>query len=186
MKKKLVFFDIDETVFHTFAMIHVLKNGHIIKKLNNKEFNTYQLQEGESFDFSEFRDSTIFYKTSIPILNIMKLVRNYIKNNDKVIFLTAREDFNDKNIFLETFRKYNVDIDKSNVYVERTGNLKWIQKIADRKKETIKKYLSNQYSEVKMYDDDILNLLTFKEYLSKLNYNFNAIHVSGNGKMKKL
>ena len=95
LKTKLAFFDIDETVFHTFAQINVVKDGKLIKKLTNQEFNTYQLNDGELFDFTEFRDSKVFYDTSKPINNIIKLVKQYIDNNDRVIFLTAREDFKD-------------------------------------------------------------------------------------------
>ena len=96
LKAKISFFDIDETIFHTHALINVVKDGEIVKKLTNKEFNTYKLQDGEEFDFSEFRDSLVFYNTSKPINNVIKLVKRYIDNikgNDRVIFLTAPEDF---------------------------------------------------------------------------------------------
>ena len=186
MKTKLTFFDIDETVFHTFAKINVLKDGKLIKKLNNQEFNTYKLKDDESFDFTEFRDSKVFYDTSKPINNIIKLVKKYIKNDERVIFLTAREDFKDKQLFLETFRKYGINIDHPNVYVERSGNLKHIPNVSDRKKEIVKKYLSEKYYVVKMYDDDRKNLETFKNFLLELNYNVDAIQVIGNGRMKKI
>lgn len=186
MKTKLAFFDIDETLFHTFAKINVMKNSKIIKKLNNQEFNTYKLEDGESFDFTEFRNSKIFYDTSKPINHIINLVKKYIENNDRVIFLTAREDFEDKQIFLETFRKYGIQIDNPNVYVERSGNLKHIKSVSDRKKEVVKKYLSENYSTIKMYDDDRKNLETIKSFLSELNYNIDAIQIIGNGRMKKI
>ena len=186
LKTKLTFFDIDETVFHTFAKINVMKDGKVVKKLSNQEFNTYKLCDNEMFDFTEFRDSKVFYDTSKPINNIVNLVKKYIDKNHRVIFLTAREDFKDKHLFLETFRKYGINIDHPNVYVERSGNLKHISSVSDRKKEVVKKYLSEKYSVVKMYDDDRKNLETFKNFLSELNYNVDAIQIIGNGRMKKI
>ena len=190
LKTKISFFDIDETIFHTHALINVMKNEQIIKKLTNKEFNTYKLQDGESFDFSEFRDSSVFYNTSEPINNVIKLVKRYIDNikgNDRVIFLTAREDFKDKNKFLETFRKYGINIDHPNVYVERSGNLKFIEKVHQRKNFIVRKYLKTKlYTDVKMYDDSHNNLSNFMMlHKSFPKCNFNAIQVIGNGKLKK-
>lgn len=186
LKAKISFFDIDETIFHTHALINVVKDGEIVKKLTNKEFNTYKLQDGEEFDFSEFRDSLVFYNTSKPINNVIKLVKRYIDNikgNDRVIFLTAREDFKDKEKFLDTFRKYGINIDHPNVYVERSGNLKFIEKVHQRKNFIVRKYLKTKlYSDVKMYDDSHNNLYNFIMLQKSFpDCNFNAVQVIGNG-----
>lgn len=191
LKAKISFFDIDETIFHTHALINVVKDGEIVKKLTNKEFNTYKLQDGEEFDFSEFRDSLVFYNTSKPINNVIKLVKRYIDNikgNDRVIFLTAREDFKDKEKFLDTFRKYGINIDHPNVYVERSGNLKFIEKVHQRKNFIVRKYLKTKlYSDVKMYDDSHNNLYNFIMLQKSFSdCNFNAVQVIGNGKLKKI
>lgn len=191
LKAKISFFDIDETIFHTHALINVVKDGEIVKKLTNKEFNTYKLQDGEEFDFSEFRDSLVFYNTSKPINNVIKLVKRYIyniKGNDRVIFLTAREDFKDKEKFLDTFRKYGINIDHPNVYVERSGNLKFIEKVHQRKNFIVRKYLKTKlYSDVKMYDDSHNNLYNFIMLQKSFpDCNFNAVQVIGNGKLKKI
>ena len=58
----ITFIDIDETIFKTFATIKVLKHGQVIKKLTNQEFNTYELQDAESFDFGEFRNAEMQYQ----------------------------------------------------------------------------------------------------------------------------
>lgn len=191
LKAKISFFDIDETIFHTHALINVVKDGEIVKKLTNKEFNIYKLQDGEEFDFSEFRDSLVFYNTSKPINNVIKLVKRYIDNikgNDRVIFLTAREDFKDKEKFLDTFRKYGINIDHPNVYVERSGNLKFIEKVHQRKNFIVRKYLKTKlYSDVKMYDDSHNNLYNFIMLQKSFpDCNFNAVQVIGNGKLKKI
>ena len=40
--KGLTIFDIDETMFITKAKVKVVKDGKVIKKLDNQEFNTYK------------------------------------------------------------------------------------------------------------------------------------------------
>jgi FMN phosphatase YigB (HAD superfamily) len=51
---RILLFDVDDTLIHTTAQIGVLKNGKLLKKITNDEFNEYKLKPGESFDFSEF------------------------------------------------------------------------------------------------------------------------------------
>ena len=63
----LTIFDIDETLFKTTANILVKKDGRVARKLNNQEFNSYKLKDGEEFDFGEFGDAEHFLKTSEPI-----------------------------------------------------------------------------------------------------------------------
>jgi len=122
----ITFLDVDETIYRTFAMVYILKHGQIIKKLNNQEFNTYELQPDESFDYREYRSAELFNKTSIPILKTINRIKRMFKNidqrNSKMVFLTARSDFDSKETFLQTFRDHGIPID--NIYVERAGNLK--------------------------------------------------------------
>lgn len=171
------FIDIDETTFHTYANVNVKDlNGNVVKSLNNQEFNTHQLGDGESYDFSEFQDSKVFNKTSEPIEPIVNKIQNMINSikrnglHDKVIFLTARSDFNDKELFLKTFRANGIDVDDGSVYIERSGNLTNIQNVADRKRYVMLKYLqSGEYTRVRMIDDDINNLRVFKKLGREIN-----------------
>lgn len=171
------FIDIDETTFHTYANVKVLnRDGDIVRILDNQEFNTDVLKDGESYDFSEFQDSKVFYKTSQPIEPIVNKIQRMIdsiKRNgkvEKIIFLTARSDFNDKNLFLKTFRQNGIDVDISNVYVERSGNLRDIKSVADRKRYVMLKYLqSGDYTAVRMIDDDVHNLEVFRQLGIEIN-----------------
>ena len=65
--KGLTIFDIDETMFITKAKVHVVKNGKVIKKLDNQEFNAYKKKPGEDYDFGEFKNAEVFNRTSTPI-----------------------------------------------------------------------------------------------------------------------
>lgn len=170
------FIDIDETTFNTYAKIGVMKGGKRIKSLSNQEFNTYNLQDGESFNFDEFTDSELFNKTSKPIEEMVKKIKKLIEciklhgKPEKVIFLTARSDFDNKELFLKTFREHGIDVDIPNVYIERSGNLRNIKSVAERKRVTILKYLkTGEFSAVRMYDDDDKNLATFSELGKEIN-----------------
>ena len=141
--KGLTIFDIDETMFITRAKVHVVKNGKVIKKLDNQEFNTYKKKPGEDYDFGEFKNAEVFNRTSTPIARMINKVKVILKNatkaGSKVIIVTARPNFDNKKIFLDTFRKQGIDIDK--IYVERAGNL-GSGPAADNKRVIFKKYLN--------------------------------------------
>ena len=161
--KGLTIFDIDETMFITRAKVHVVKNGKVIKKLDNQEFNTYKKKPGEDYDFGEFKNAEVFNRTSTPIARMINKVKAILKNatraGSKVIIITARPNFDNKKIFLDTFRKQGIDIDK--IYIERAGNLGG-GPAADNKKVILKKYLDQKiYKRIRLFDDAISNLKMF-------------------------
>ena len=163
MNKGLTIFDIDETIFRTKAMINVIHDGFVVQKLTNQEFNNHELGPGESYDFCEFRSAEVFNATSQPINKIIAKIRAILHNSEKagskVILLTARADFDDKELFLETFREQGIDIDK--IYVERAGNL-GSNKPAENKEVIIRQYLhTGDYARVRLYDDADSNIDMF-------------------------
>lgn len=181
--KGLTIFDIDETMFITKAKVHVVKNGKVIKKLDNQEFNAYKKKPGEDYDFGEFKNAEVFNRTSTPIARMINKVKAILKNatraGSKVIIITARPNFDNKKIFLDTFRKQGIDIDK--IYIERAGNLGG-GPAADNKKVILKKYLDQKiYKRIRLFDDAMSNLkmflslqkdypdVSFKAFLAKEN-----------------
>jgi hypothetical protein len=186
---RLSIFDIDDTLFHTTAQIALVKDGKVIKKLSNQEFNTYSLKSGESFDFDEFRDAEKFNKESKPISRMMdraKAILSHSSKNplSKVIVVTARANFDNKEVFLNTFRKHRFNIDK--VRVERAGNINDISAAADKKFVIIHNYLkTGQFDRVSLFDDAISNLTKFlqlKQLFPKIK--FEAYFVSHDGSIK--
>ncbi len=156
---ELTAIDIDETVFKTFSKILVVNNGSVVRELDNQEFNAYKLLDGEEYDFRQFRSAELFNKTSIPIPQTVRRIKRMLgsieKSNlgSKIIFLTARADFDDKETFLDTFRKYGIKMDMPNVYVERSGNLDG-GTVPERKERILMKYLSTgKYRIVRLIDD---------------------------------
>ena len=187
----LTIFDIDDTLFHTTAKVMVMKNGKIIRKLSNSEYNFYNLKQGESFDYSEFKDSNIFYNESIPIKSMLNKARAIITNSSKnplskVIAITARANFDDKQKFLATFRKYGIDIDRFRV--ERAGNISDISSIAIKKAIITRSYLlTGNYSTVRLFDDSKENLREFLHLSSEFpEVKFEAYFVTPNGTVKKI
>jgi len=185
----LTVFDIDETLFQTQALIHIVKDGKTVRKLDNQEYNEYKLQPGESYDYGEFRNAKIFNDTSIPIwamINKAKaIIQNAVNAGSKVIIVTARANFDDKETFLNTFRRYGIDID--NVYVERAGNLN-LGSSAKNKRFIFHKYLrSGKFERVRFFDDAMSNITMFKALQKQYpNVAFESYHVKHDGSIKKV
>ena len=188
-KIDLSIFDIDETLFHTKAKVQVLKDGKINKILDNQQFNSYKLKNGESFDYGQFKSAKIFKETSTPIAKVIKRAKRIIhfatRKGSKVIIVTARQDMDDKKLFKEAFKAQGIDIGR--VYVERAGNIG--KKTASANKVVIfKKYLDTaRYARIRLFDDDKNNLKAFlslkREYP---NVEFTGYQVFRSGNIKKL
>jgi hypothetical protein len=172
----ITFIDIDETVFRTFAMVLVKdrETGKVVRELDNQEFNSYELKDNEEYDFQQFRNADIFRKTSVPIPQTINRIKKMLKSihekslNSKIVFLTARSDFDNKNEFLKTFEEHGIKMDRPQVYVERTGNMK-TGTIPERKKQVMMKYIkSGEYRRVRLIDDHKPNLMAIKEIEQEL------------------
>ncbi len=190
-KGSLTVFDIDDTLFHTTAQIAVIKDGVVLKKLTNQEYNTYTLKAGEKFDYSEFHDADKFYKESKPIGRMLAKAKAILTNSlrnplSKVIIVTARSNFDNKEKFLQTFRKYGFDIDK--VRVERAGNIGDIEIPAIKKYIIINNYIQDGvYGKVRLFDDSMANLkvlLKLKEKLPQIE--FEAWFANSDGSVKRI
>lgn len=178
----LTIFDIDDTLFHTTAKIRVLKDGLVVRELTNQEFNNYTLQPGESFDFGEFKSAEKFNKESKPIRPMIAKLKSILnRTRGKVIMLTARADFDNKHTFLNTFRKYGIDMDR--IHVHRAGNLPGPESPAEKKAVFVRSYLnSGQYNRVRLYDDSMKNLIVFKNLKKEYpTVDFRAYYVGPEG-----
>ena len=159
----LTMFDIDDTLFTTNNKVHVVKDGQVIKKLNAAEFNMYQKGPGEKYDYTEFRDAARFQKQAKPIRPLLAKLKAMAKNikqkaGSQIILLTARTNFDDKNTFLNTFRKFGIPID--DIRVERAGKLNARSDVA--KKIIVNDYLKKgMFNRVRLYDDHKQNLVSF-------------------------
>lgn len=185
----LTIFDIDETLFHTKAKVKVVKGGKVVRELDNQEFNTYERKPGEEYDFGEFKSAKVFNQTSVPVVRMVEKAKAIVKakNNphSRAIICTARADFDDRDLFLKTFRDHGIPIDE--MHVERAGNL-GIDSSAEAKKVIFRKYLNTKnYVKTRLYDDAMSNLKAFldlqKEYP---NIQFEAWFVRPDGTIKRI
>lgn len=185
----LTIFDIDETLFHTKAKVAVVKDGKVVRMLDNQEFNTYKRKPGEEYDFREFKSAEVFRKTSTPIVRMVEKAKAIVKAksnpHSRAIIVTARADFDDKEMFLQTFRDHGIPIDQ--MHVERSGNL-GIESPAEAKKVVFRKYLNTKnYIKTRLYDDAMSNLKAFLELRAEYpNVEFEAWFVSPNGSVKRI
>lgn len=167
-KPSLSIFDIDDTLFRTTTKVHIVKNGKRIKSLSPAQFNFYMKKPGEDYDFSDFRSSEHFAKTAKPIKNVFNLAKKLVTRSkgsgSKVIALTARSDMDDRDMFLNAFRKFGFPIDS--IHVERAGNLPLPGSQA--KKVIVRRYLSSgRFRHTQMFDDHPANLTSFLELRSE-------------------
>lgn len=181
-KHTLHVFDIDDTLLHTSAKIHVKDNtGQVVKTLTNQEFNDHHLPSGHSYDFGEFRNAVKFRQESKPIHTMINRVKSLTKKpGHHIIFNTARANFDDKNTFLRTFKDQGIPMDK--IHVIRAGNMSMEGPPAEKKAVVIHGYIKkHQYQHVHMYDDSKTNLKAFLQLKNKHpDVGFHAHHVEGN------
>ena len=161
--KGLTIFDIDRTLFHSNAKVGVDKDGEVIKVLNDTEYNTYILQDGEKYDYSQFRSSKVFEATAKPIASMLAkaqaISENAIAKGSKVIIVTARSDMDDKELFVSFFEKHGLDM--ANIYIERAGNI-GLPTAAENKTVVFRKYLdTGEFKRIRLFDDAIENLRAF-------------------------
>ena len=187
-KHALHIFDIDDTLLHTTAQIHVKdKNGKVVQTLTNQEFNDHKLPAGHSYDFGEFRSAEKFNKESKPIDPMIKKVKELAADSkNHIIFNTARANFDDENTFLNTFKKHGINM--RGIHVIRAGNLSAGSLPAEKKAIVIHGYVKKyKYPEVHMYDDSKTNL---KAFLNLQQHHpqsqFHAHLITGSGSATKI
>ena len=187
----LFIFDIDDTLFKTNARVFVKDpSGKVIDRLSNQDFNTHTLLPGQSYEFSEFENANMFDMTSRPIKAMLDKVKHLQKKiegtGSLITFITGRSDFDDKEKFLNVFRKRKIDIDK--IHVHRVGNDRGPETLAVKKAKVTTMYLATgKYKTAEMYDDSKENLEEFKSLQSSFpDVSFSAFQVFHNGTSKQL
>lgn len=157
---KILLFDVDDTLIKSDVKVHVIKNGEVVKKLSSTEYNSYKLQPGETFDYSEFEDEDILNNRSVFLKYWDTLQREY-KNGTHIGILTARSN---KDMFYRFFKSNGITIKNELVFAinDPKLNLKG-STIEERKAEVIKRLAKWGYRTMVFFDDNETNLKTAKK-----------------------
>ena len=166
--KKLIFVDIDETLFFTKAKILVKDktSNKVVKELTNQDFNTYKLADNEYFDFIQFKSADLFVQTSEPNKGMINTILELQKNpENEIVLLTARQDFDNKEKLLKFFKDFGINVGhyKNNeIHIVRVGNMSSSIPVSIKKRITIEKIMHKTgYHQIEFYDDNNENLEEF-------------------------
>lgn len=165
----LTIVDIDDCLFYTAAKVAVVddRSGQVIAKLNSAQYARYRLNEGERFDYKEFRESKIFAEFSSPVekmMNTSRVILELIRNKPRsqMILLTARSDFDDRDLFLDTFKRFQFDVSLTHVY--RAGNLSSKAPTYENKRQVLRSLIElhrangGEIDSIRFFDDGEKNL----------------------------
>jgi FMN phosphatase YigB (HAD superfamily) len=160
MKKAFVF-DFDDTLATTNARVIVIVKssrwgkGYIKRELTPAEFNTYQLENDEKFDFSQFRCSHLVEKGKPTAL--VQLAEDVYNEDHDVYILTARSS--DVADAIEKFLRLNNIKAKQIICV---GDNDDSSLIAENKRQALIKIMKS-YDKTYFYDDNEKNIELAKE-----------------------
>jgi len=181
----LTVFDVDETLFHTKAKVKLIGKDGNVRILTSEQFNDLKNHRGpdERLDLSEFTNAKLFYDTSKPVETMWRTAQDILEGighrpGSRVVVITAREDFDDFGMFVETFHKHGLDISEENFFT--VGG-------AENKKTKIRELLKDgNYTEARMFDDHHPNLADFLELSKEPGFDhilFEAIPVGKGGRI---
>ena len=163
-KRVLYAFDLDDTLFWQekdgAASITVRDGeGRLVSRVDTAQYHSYKLKPGEFFDYSELKDSAHFANTSKPIGRMIKKLRKVLEKH-RVEIITARADFNDKDLFVNTLHSHGIDTTR--IHVRRCGNYGHLPNSKMRKVHQFELLIDEwKYDEIHFYDDVQENLDAF-------------------------
>lgn len=155
---KIILFDLDDTIIHTTAEIMIMKDGNMVKRISNSEFNNYTLKDGETFDFGEFDDPNILANEKFTkYWNTLK--REYRKGTH-IGILTARSN---AAMIRRFFISRGIRIKDELIIAINDPSLGLTGSIQERKAEAIKILANGGYDLFIFFDDNEPNLQAAKK-----------------------
>ena len=104
-KNKAFVFDFDDTLATTTARVVIIENGQFSHSISAAEYNTYKLNENESYYFGEFKNPE-FIVNGKP-LGLIELAKAVHAEGHSLYILTARNEAASKAI-AEFLIQYNI------------------------------------------------------------------------------
>ena len=151
---KAYVFDFDDTLVKTDAKVHIYKDGRRIKSLTPEEFNTYNLQPGETQNMEDFTDPRIIMKARKfkmwPALENISNARKMGRSSSDIFILTARSP--KAQLPIHNFlTSEGIDIPLENVITVGFDDGR-PHDIALAKEDALRD-LKDQYADIMFYDD---------------------------------
>lgn len=149
---RVMVFDIDDTILKSVAKVKVMdEEGNMIADLTSSEYNSYKLNPGEHFDYTEFRDLDILLKSKMTKY-WSRLKEEYSKGTH-ISIITARGG---KDIIYEFFKRKGITIKYELIYA--VGDFNNGKTVAENKSYCIEDLIKNGYNTLIFFDDNEDNL----------------------------
>jgi len=172
--KKIVIFDLDDTLIHSDAKIKVFdsNSNKMISSLTPSQFNYHIPEQAHYLSFDDFECEKILGRSKL-FPNTYRSFKRYFKKDIPVAIVTARSN---KKIILDFFKTKNIYLKPSLVYPVSNPNSTFTGNISQRKKQAIAELISKGYNNITFYDDNIDNLAAVSE-LNSETVHIKIIHV---------
>lgn len=136
---QLSVWDIDDTLFETPAgklKVHVLNDdGEKVDSVTSAQYanenylmeisRKHGLGDHLNFDFTQFRDSKLFFRYAKAIKKWMQEAKQeYSDARNFFMILTARDDMNDQQIFLQKFGMYGLNMNTNRSHIIRAARVR--------------------------------------------------------------
>ena len=157
--KKLIVYDVDDTLFFANQRIGLTING-VPQWITPQEFHEYDVAGliDHSVDYSLLLSSDDFVSCLKPNqICIELLIEDIDRADSDIIIMTARGEVDDVKKFKGAFRDHGIDIDSCEFrFCSQDVTLSSHQK----KKPQFQEMLAKHYDHVTVYDDNVKNLET--------------------------
>jgi len=169
---KILLFDVDDTLIRSDIKVKVVKDGKTVARLSSAEYNSYQLKDGEKFDYSEFQSEELLNQKSTFLKYWDTLKREY-QNGTHIGILTAR---NNCDMFYKFFKNHGIVIKKELVFAIGDPKLQLKGRtIEDCKAEVIKRIIDWGYDTIVFFDDNTANLEAAKKLEKKYDVKIHTV-----------
>lgn len=174
-KKKLIIFDLDDTLIKSDAQIKVFDsaNNELVKSISPAHFN-YELKKSEHyFSFDDFDCEKILGR-SVIIPETFRSLRRYYNKGEHISIITARGD---KKIVIDFFKTKKIFLNSRLVYAIHSRKCEFTGSISQRKKQAIEELIKKGYSNIIFYEDNLDNIRAAEE-LNSSDVTVKTIHVN--------
>jgi hydroxymethylpyrimidine pyrophosphatase-like HAD family hydrolase len=167
MRKKIIVFDVDDTLVVTESKIYITNTltGDRFG-LTTSEFAEYKHTPHDMFDFSDFRNVNLL-KAGRLIEWVFNTLKRSIQKGIPVGIITARDN---SNLIIDFLEHNDVHIDHKYIFAVNEPDNGFIGKnTAERKKEAFIKLIDMGFTDFTFYDDDENNINIAKTIPSLFN-----------------